>query len=94
MLLLEVPQTYEDFLCVYNKKYKNPGNDSSELSRYLKSIKFIDNDSEEKIIIFLINEVKKKNLNLSMQTYKHIVKAINNISNIRKFQKIKKLCTT
>lgn len=93
MLLLKLPQTYEDFLCVYNKKYKNPCENISELSRYLKNIKCIDNNSEEKIIIFLINEVKNKNLILSMSTYKHIIKIIDNISNIRKFQKIKKLCT-
>ena len=94
MLLLKLPQTYEDFLCIYNKKYKNPCDNVSELSRYLKNIKYIDNDSEEKIVIFLINEVKNKNLNLSMSTYKHITKIIDNISNIRRFQKIKKLCTS
>ena len=93
MLLLKLPQTYEDFLCIYKKNYKEAVDGISELSQYLNNVECFDKDSENKIIMYLINVVKNKEVSLSINTYNHIMKTINNISNKRKFQKVKRMCT-
>lgn len=92
-LLLALPQTLEDFLNIYNKKYKNPGNNLEELSTYLNNIKFFETSSENDIIDYLIKELKNNNLTLKMTTYYHIRRIIRNKRNIRRFQHIKKLCS-
>lgn len=91
-LLLSLPQTLEDFLNVYYKKYQNP-DDNNELSIYLNKITCFESKSENAIIDYLINEIKSKNLVLTIATYNHIRSILSKNGNIRRFQHIKKLCS-
>lgn len=91
-LLLSLPQTFEDFLIIYNKKYKNPVDNLEELNTYLDSARSFESSSENDIIDYLIKEIKNNNLTLKITTYYHIRKIINNKRNIRRFQHIKKFC--
>ncbi len=91
-LLLDLPQTLDDFLNIYEKKYKESTDNSEELGIYLNKINCFEHSSEDHIIDSLIKEIKNNNLSLKITTYNHIRKIINKNGNVRKFQHIKKLC--
>mgnify|MGYP003318263220 CR=1 FL=1 len=57
----------------------------------MRNIVKIDDSDEKEFVENLIEEVKTGKLSLSKQSYSHIIKILK-INNVRKFQKIKKLC--
>lgn len=91
-LLLSLPQTLEDFLNIYEKKYKKPADNSEELSVYLNKINCFETSAENDIIDHLIKEIKNNNLTLTITTYNHIRRIITKKGNVRRFQHVKKLC--
>lgn len=91
-LLLKLPQTYEDFLCVYNKNYQEPDSMYENLSFYLNNIECFDETSENKFTTYFCNIIKDGNLTLTRDTYNYVIKnVLKNISNKRKFQRLRKL---
>ena len=88
-LLIKLPQKIEDFEVIYEKGYQNPNSDV--LKDYLRNIVKIDDSDEKEFVENLIEEVKTGKLSLSKQSYSHIIKILK-INNVRKLQKIKKLC--
>lgn len=92
-ILTALPQKVEDFQVVYNKKYKidNPSSTSLDLRSYLRSLKKIEETEENKFVDVISEEVKSNKLKLSITSYKHISRLLT-LSNIRRFQRIKKYC--
>jgi len=88
-MLIKLPQKVEDFEVIYEKRYLNPNSD--ELREYLRGITKIDESSEKDFVENIIEKVKTGKLALSKQTYSHIIKILK-INNVRKLQRIKRLC--
>ena len=91
--LLKVPQTYEDFLCVFNKNYKDPDSEYNNVTFYLNNIDCFDEISEDKFTAYFCDIIKNTNLSLTKGTYNYVRKyVLKSVSNKQKFQNLRKLC--